>query len=72
LKIISGYDCGIIIYDVTPANIKVAVDNLKKDPQKLKKLKKNAKLASTDLNWQIEEIKLIDFYSKIIKFYEHR
>jgi glycosyltransferase involved in cell wall biosynthesis len=70
-KIISSYDCGIIIREVTPSNIKRALENLKGDQQRLNRLKENAKLASSDLNWQKEEKKLIEFYSRIINHYEH-
>ena len=71
-KIILRYECGIIIEEVTPAKLKLAVEDLKKDPQRLNRLKDNTKLASSGQNWQIEEKKLIDFYSRIIKYYEHR
>ncbi len=65
-KIIKENDCGIIIPEITPAEISKAISKLRDDRELLNKLKRNSVNASEILNWEKESKKVIDFYSRIL------
>jgi glycosyltransferase involved in cell wall biosynthesis len=65
-KIIDEYDCGIVIDNVTPEYISIAIKELATNPAKLTELKRNAIHASSILNWENESKKVIDLYNKIL------
>ena len=69
VKIVSEYDCGIIIKEVTPSDIADALVKLRDDSSLRKKLKKAALKASVDLVWDNEMKKESDLFKKIIKEY---
>jgi glycosyltransferase involved in cell wall biosynthesis len=59
-------DCGIIIPEITPAEISKAIIKLRDDRELLNKLKRNSVYASEIINWKKESKKVIDFYNKIL------
>jgi glycosyltransferase involved in cell wall biosynthesis len=61
------FNCGLIIETINPENIKVAIEELKSNREKLKTLKANAMGASEVLNWENERKKLLAFYSEIFR-----
>jgi len=65
--IISKYDCGLIIPEITPEAISEAISHLKKNPDLLNKLKRNAVKASVDLSWEKESEKVKEFYERVFK-----
>jgi glycosyltransferase involved in cell wall biosynthesis len=71
-KIIREFNCGVIIEKITPESIKSAIIDLKKHPDKLGALTKNARSASFILNWENEEKKVVSFYKRIIYGCESR
>ena len=64
--IIRKYDCGLVIPEITPETICSAINNLKNNSGLLNKLKQNAVNASGDLSWEVESVKVRQFYDKII------
>jgi glycosyltransferase involved in cell wall biosynthesis len=67
-KLLSEYDCGIIIESVIPEKISKAISELRKNPDRLSELRRNAALASQKLNWPIESKKVIEMYTKILNY----
>jgi glycosyltransferase involved in cell wall biosynthesis len=67
-KIVEENECGIIIPDISPAEISKAIIRLRDDSRLLNKLKMNAVKASKELCWEKEAEKVTDFYSKILPF----
>lgn len=66
-KIISEYDCGIIIPEVTSDKILVAINELIGNPEKLALLRKNAAIASEKLNWETEREIVIELYREVLR-----
>ncbi len=64
-KINDRYSIAILIDDINPETIAVAVNNLLNNEITYNQLKENCKKAAADLTWQNEEIKLLGFYKKI-------
>jgi len=64
-KIITDYSCGIIIGEVTPSAIAVALETLRDDSSLKSRLKNAASVASIDLVWDKEMKKESDFFKKI-------
>ena len=65
-KIINDYQFGIKIESVTPDNISRVLGYLLNNKDRLTELKINSILASKDLNWETESIKVIEFYNKVL------
>jgi len=65
-NILMEYNCGMIIPAVTPKIISDAITELKNNKVKLAVLKKNAREASTKINWEIESEKVKEFYSRVL------
>jgi glycosyltransferase involved in cell wall biosynthesis len=65
-KIVLGNNCGIIIPEVNPLEISKAISNLRENPELLAELKLNAINASKSVSWEVEEIKVKEFYRPII------
>ncbi len=65
--IINKYDFGLIIPEITPEAISDAINRLKKNPDLLNKLKRNAVNAFVDLSWEKESEKVKEFYERVFK-----
>ncbi len=59
------YKVGILIDDLSPENIADKLNELLHNEQEWQAICNNCKKAATILNWQQEEIKLLDFYKNI-------
>jgi glycosyltransferase involved in cell wall biosynthesis len=66
-KVVIEYRCGILIPEVNPGEISKAIIRLRDDRAFLTELKHNAFIASETLNWNVESLKVKEFYSAIIK-----
>lgn len=66
-KIVSSYNCGISVSDITPEDIRNAIIRLRDNHEFLGTLKQNSVITSDMLNWEKEKEKVITLYSKIIK-----
>ncbi len=64
--IIRKYDFGLIIPEITPETLRDAINRLKKNPDLLNKLKKNAVKPFDDLSWEKESEKVREFYERVI------
>lgn len=64
-EVIIYYNCGIIIPEVTPAEISDAIKMLSGNQILYKQLKKNCAIASSELNWEKESEKVKIFYSNL-------
>jgi glycosyltransferase involved in cell wall biosynthesis len=65
-RIVTDYNCGIIIPEITPAEISQAVRLLNENYDLLNILKKNARETSAVINWKSESKLVKDFYQKLI------
>lgn len=65
-KIVESYDCGLIIPEITPAEISRAIIELRDNPELKKRLKQNSAKAFAELNWKNEQEKVISLYRRII------
>ena len=65
-KIISENNCGIILSSVTPAEIARALTLLHQNRDLLKVLRQNSQTTAGLLNWDIESVKVREFYSNIL------
>jgi glycosyltransferase involved in cell wall biosynthesis len=63
-KIIDKYNVGIIIDELSPAEISNAVNKLKNDKNLYNKLQENTKIAALELSWENEKGKLIEILKK--------
>jgi glycosyltransferase involved in cell wall biosynthesis len=68
-KILMENNCGILIPEVTPQEISIAVKKLRDDQVLLAQLKKNAVAASKSVNWEQESLKVKELYESILKTY---
>ncbi|MGB4292881.1 MAG: glycosyltransferase, partial [Bacteroidales bacterium] len=64
-EVIINYNCGIIIPEVTPAEISDAIKMLSDNQILYKQLKKNCAIAASELNWEKESEKVKIFYSNL-------
>jgi glycosyltransferase involved in cell wall biosynthesis len=64
--IITDHSCGIILPEITPDEIGEAVKLLDENRDLLRVLKQNAREAASELNWDIESVKVRDLYSEIL------
>lgn len=60
------YNIGILIDDLSAENISRELNRLLFDTKKYDQLQQNCLVAREELNWQKEEIKLIEFYESIL------
>jgi glycosyltransferase involved in cell wall biosynthesis len=67
-RILTEHRCGILIPAVNPGEISKAIIRLRDDRSLLSELKHNAFIASESLNWDVESVKVKEFYSAIIKY----
>jgi glycosyltransferase involved in cell wall biosynthesis len=65
-QIVNEYKCGIIIPEVTPQEICMAINELKDKPGLMAELKRNAVIASESVNWEKESTKVIVFYNNVL------
>jgi glycosyltransferase involved in cell wall biosynthesis len=65
IKINNQFEVAILLEDLDPKKIAAAINNLLSDEIQLRKLKNNCIKARDELNWQIEEKKLIAFYHSV-------
>ena len=65
-NIIYTYQIGDCIESHEPKHIADKITNILKDENKLQLWKKNSKIASEKLNWEMEEKALIEVYSKFL------
>jgi len=70
-KLLNDHKCGILIPEVKPGEISKAIVRLRDDRTLLSELKQNAIIASENLNWNVESVKVIKFYSAILKTIKH-
>ncbi len=66
-KINDQYEVAVLIDDLAPEKIAEAINNLIENKLKYEQLKKNCMLAREELNWEMEEKKLIAFYKNIFQ-----
>ena len=66
-KIVTESGSGVVLDEVTPDNISYILKKLDKDRISLREFKKNAILASGDLNWERESQKVKTFYEQVLK-----
>ncbi len=64
-KLNDQYNVSILLDDLEPPTIANAIDNLISDDHLYTKLKNNTVIAAKELNWQMEELTLIQFYNGI-------
>lgn len=65
VKINIQFEVAILLEDLDPKKIAAAINNLLSDETLHRKLKNNCIKARDELNWQIEEKKLIAFYHSV-------
>ncbi len=59
------YDIAVLTNDLTPKGIASSINTLLHDQQLWQRLHENCKIAAKEVNWELEEKKLIHFYRKI-------
>lgn len=64
-KIITKYNVGMLIEEIEPRIIADAVQSILSNRNHYQLMKSNTDVAKKDLNWQIEEKKLIDVYRNL-------
>lgn len=70
---ISKYNCGVAVNPNDKAEIKAAIDLLKGNPDKAKEMGENGREAvKKELNWGIEELKLVNWYDSLWEKRKHR
>ncbi len=65
-NVIEEYEIGTCIDSHDPKHIANKINEILKDENKLQLWKKNTKIASEKLNWEIEEKQLVQVYSKFL------
>jgi glycosyltransferase involved in cell wall biosynthesis len=66
-KIIRQWVAGIILMKVTPEEIRQAIICLRDNPDVLNKLKANAVIASGNITWEKESMKVVELYKNILE-----
>ena len=64
-SIVSEYEIGLLIDDLSPANLLPALKQLLNDEQLYQRLVNNCKTAKLEYTWENESQKLINFYQAI-------
>ncbi len=59
------YEVALLIDQLSPEKIAAAINHLMVDDVLYKRLKQNCLIARNELNWQVEEMKLLTFYQSI-------
>ncbi len=70
-KLVTEYKTGILIPKVDQEEISEAIIRLRDNPDILSELKRNSVVASGVINWDLEKVKLTDFYSGVLKSNVH-
>lgn len=66
MQIVEGNKCGICVDPLNPQEISTAIDFLANNPETAQEMGKNGRLAVVQrYNWELEEKKLLELYSKI-------
>jgi glycosyltransferase involved in cell wall biosynthesis len=65
-KIVTDFKCGIIIPEVNPEEISLAIKKLRDNKELLSELKRNSVIASGSVNWENESLKVEELYRSII------
>jgi glycosyltransferase involved in cell wall biosynthesis len=65
-KIIKHYQIGDCIDNYTPQHIASKLNSMLIDEAQLQIWKKNAKIAAAQLNWEQEELKLLEVYKRFL------
>jgi glycosyltransferase involved in cell wall biosynthesis len=67
-EIIEGNECGVCVDPLDPTKIAGAIEYLLKHPDVAQRMGENGRKAVLErFNWSVEETKLLDFYSNIIR-----
>lgn len=66
-RVLNEHRCGILIPEVNPREISKAIVILRDDRTLLAELKKNSLIASETLNWNVESVKVEEFYTAILQ-----
>ena len=67
-QIIAGNDCGLLVDPLEPSAIARAIDTLVYDPELAQRMGENGREAvEREYNWGTEELKLFDFYERIMR-----
>jgi glycosyltransferase involved in cell wall biosynthesis len=66
-KLNRQYDVAVLIDELSPEKIAAAINHLLADDVLYNRLKENCIKARNELNWQVEEMKLLAFYQSIFK-----
>lgn len=64
-SIIEKYKVGVLIDNIEPDQVASAIHNIFSEENVYLEMRSNTELAKKDLNWQIEEKKLLDLYRKL-------
>lgn len=64
-KLNKEYDVALLVDNIEPQTLTTAFQNLIQNPELYQRLASNTEIAKAELNWQIEEKKLIQFYQAI-------
>jgi len=67
MNIIARYNCGIVLPEVTPAEIREAIKIFSGNRELLANLRKNVVKASEELNWEKESEKAREFYKVVFE-----
>jgi glycosyltransferase involved in cell wall biosynthesis len=65
-KIVTGYNCGLVIPEISPGKIKEAINRLSEEKKLIDDMRRNASKASSSLNWENEALKVSDFYRRVL------
>jgi glycosyltransferase involved in cell wall biosynthesis len=63
-KIVSEYECGLVLHSITPEDISKAIVTFRDDPQLKARLAGNSARAAEKLNWNVESEKVKSIYTK--------
>ena len=66
--LVKKYDIGIATITTDPHELAVIIKSMLHDSEKIRKWKKNLQKAASELCWENEERKLLDFYRELISF----
>jgi glycosyltransferase involved in cell wall biosynthesis len=65
-SLVRKYDIGVATLTSDPQELAAIFKSMFNDPEKIRRWKKNLHKAASDLCWENEEKKLMDFYSALI------
>jgi glycosyltransferase involved in cell wall biosynthesis len=64
-QIIDQYPFAVLLSDIGSDNLAKALNELLADEQRYRELQRQCLIAREELNWQREELKLVEFYKSI-------